>query len=170
MAHYIPDATDDDVNLIQAQQLLLTPQIKEFIFAGNATFTLRSKRTGRRFTYKVTQASRSFHNGRKDQYFCKLLNGPNNEGDFAYFGMIYGSPKTQLKYVHGKPDKACAMKSAPSVQGFMYFMGHLVDHDSLPPDVEFWHEGRCGMCGRKLTDPVSIDRGFGPECVGKLGG
>lgn len=25
---------------------------------------------------------------------------------------------------------------------------------------------RCGKCGRQLTDPVSIDRGIGPECYG----
>jgi hypothetical protein len=25
---------------------------------------------------------------------------------------------------------------------------------------------RCGRCGRELTDPVSIDRGTGPECAG----
>lgn len=26
---------------------------------------------------------------------------------------------------------------------------------------------RCGMCGIKLKDPVSIERGIGPECFGK---
>ena len=28
----------------------------------------------------------------------------------------------------------------------------------------------CGACGRKLTDPVSIERGIGPECFGKATG
>lgn len=28
----------------------------------------------------------------------------------------------------------------------------------------------CGSCGRKLFDPVSIARGVGPECYGKLTG
>ncbi len=28
--------------------------------------------------------------------------------------------------------------------------------------------GRCGLCGRKLTDPVSVARGIGPDCVEKL--
>jgi hypothetical protein len=27
--------------------------------------------------------------------------------------------------------------------------------------------GRCRICGRVLTDPVSIARGIGPECYSK---
>lgn len=28
--------------------------------------------------------------------------------------------------------------------------------------------GRCGICGRELTDPVSIERGIGPICADKF--
>lgn len=38
----------------------------------------------------------------------------------------------------------------------------------LPEQVEVWHEGRCGRCGRRLTVPESISTGFGPECVKKV--
>jgi hypothetical protein len=31
-------------------------------------------------------------------------------------------------------------------------------------------ESHCGVCGRTLTDPESIDRGIGPECYGKQTG
>lgn len=31
-------------------------------------------------------------------------------------------------------------------------------------------ESTCGACGRELTDPVSIERGIGPECFGKSTG
>src|ERR1019366_4832357 len=34
----------------------------------------------------------------------------------------------------------------------------------LPANLEVWHEGKCGRCGRKLTVPESIERGIGPEC------
>lgn len=33
--------------------------------------------------------------------------------------------------------------------------------------IQVVEASRCGMCGLKLTDPVSIDRGIGPECFGK---
>lgn len=29
---------------------------------------------------------------------------------------------------------------------------------------------RCGACNRRLTDPVSLERGIGPECFGKQTG
>jgi hypothetical protein len=34
--------------------------------------------------------------------------------------------------------------------------------------VEFWHEGKCCRCGRKLTVPASIASGIGPECATKI--
>lgn len=40
----------------------------------------------------------------------------------------------------------------------------------LPAGLEAHEESRCGVCGRALTDPVSIERGIGPECFGKLTG
>jgi len=32
------------------------------------------------------------------------------------------------------------------------------------------HPGACMVCGRELTDPVSIDRGIGPDCYGSMTG
>lgn len=29
---------------------------------------------------------------------------------------------------------------------------------------------RCQKCGKKLTDPESIKRGYGPECWGRIPG
>lgn len=29
---------------------------------------------------------------------------------------------------------------------------------------------KCQKCGRKLTDPESIKRGYGPECWGRIPG
>jgi hypothetical protein len=34
--------------------------------------------------------------------------------------------------------------------------------------IEVVEASLCGCCGRKLTDPVSIERGIGPECFGRV--
>lgn len=36
------------------------------------------------------------------------------------------------------------------------------------PRIQVYHEGHCGRCGRVLTDPASIERGYGPECIKKV--
>jgi hypothetical protein len=37
-----------------------------------------------------------------------------------------------------------------------------------PPKTAVWHEGVCGRCGAKLTNPDSIKQGLGPICLGKV--
>ena len=33
--------------------------------------------------------------------------------------------------------------------------------------VHIKHTGRCGICGRRLTDDASVERGFGISCYNK---
>jgi len=40
----------------------------------------------------------------------------------------------------------------------------------LPAGLVAYEECSCGRCGRALTDPVSIERGIGPECYGLITG
>ena len=42
------------------------------------------------------------------------------------------------------------------------------NRNNLPEDISVYHSGRCGCCGRVLTDPEAISRGFGPECWKKV--
>lgn len=52
---------------------------------------------------------------------------------------------------------------------YWLWVKHLGPSVELPEQVQFWHEGRCGHCGRRLTVPASINTGFGPDCAKKLG-
>ena len=58
--------------------------------------------------------------------------------------------------------------SGVSVQAFIWFLNRI-EADKPTDGFEFWHEGKCGRCGRKLTVPESIEAGIGPECAGKGG-
>jgi hypothetical protein len=39
----------------------------------------------------------------------------------------------------------------------------------LKDGYEIRHVGKCGRCGRTLTDPDSINRGIGPDCAEMMG-
>jgi hypothetical protein len=123
--------------------------IERFVLAGNATFTLVSKRTRSRFTYKVTLAKNN------NVYWIKLLTGPDNETSYTYIGYIRRGVFLPKKM------------EGLGVDGFRWFWKHLQSKKSLDA-VDFFHAGRCGRCGRKLTVPESIQSGFGPECVGMV--
>jgi hypothetical protein len=133
-------------------QLTNHDDVAAFIYAGNATFTLRSERTGSRFTYRVRKSK----DGRV--HFVSLMTGSDNESDFEYLGTI-----RDRTYSHGR--KSRIAESAQGAMAFSWFHAHLQTR-RLPPQLQVWHEGRCGRCARKLTVPESIERGFGPECIG----
>ena len=128
---------------------------KEFIFAGNATFTLESENTGNRFTYKMQKSD-----DLDDLYFIKLLVGQDNQSDYRYIGCYY----RDSGYFHPskKYQEIDRVLWPPSMRAIKFFFEKL---DDLPPKLHVYHEGRCGRCGRPLTTPESIKRGFGPECV-----
>jgi hypothetical protein len=143
-------------------QLTTAQQALAFMLAGNATFTIRSLATGTRFTYKVRKADPE--PGRPQVWFVNLLNGPDNGNDFAYLGMLQEVPGS---CVFKRTRGSRVTEQAPSYRAFVWLWERLWDR-RLPANVEVWHEGTCGRCGRKLTVPESIAAGIGPECAGKL--
>jgi hypothetical protein len=131
--------------------------INKFLFAGNATFTLVSAVTGTRFTFK----SRHCGDDGKDLFFVSVLTGADNEASYTYLGQFVGMRGFQ----HGR--KSVISPDAPSAKALAWFSKFL-NTPALPDVVEFWHEGRCCRCGRKLTVPASIASGIGPECATKI--
>lgn len=126
---------------------------RSFILAGNATFTVRSRKTGARFTYKARQPKAD------SPVFISLLNGSDNEDDFTFLGTIFNGER----YAHGR--KSSVGADAPSAVAFNWLWNNI---EKLPDTVEFFHEGCCACCGRKLTTPESIELGVGPECAKKM--
>jgi hypothetical protein len=150
-----------------------TPEaVRTFIFAGNAYLTVRSTRTGTRFTFRVSAAKPK--PGRErwtgNTFFVSVLNGPENTKDYLYVGMI-----RDLKFQLTKASRV--REEAASFKAFRWVYQHI-SQNVMPKDTEIWHEGRCGRCGRKLTVPeyrvngvvvAGVAIGLGPECAG-LGG
>ncbi len=126
-----------------------------YIKGGHAVVTLSSKRSGTRFTYKITVSD----NG--ESHFVKLLTGPDNNSSYQYMGHIWRD-----RFYHDKQQRNFT-KDAPSSRAFAWAWDHIVD-GAIPEALEIWHEGSCGRCGRRLTVPTSIAQGFGPECMTRV--
>lgn len=126
--------------------------VKHFVFAGNATFTLLSKKTGTRFTYKC-----AIGRDDKNASFIRLRTGSDH---WTFVGVI----QERTRYVHATR-KSRIIQSAESIVALKWFI-YQISNDRLPNDkLEVWHEGRCGKCGRELTVPSSIAAGIGPICA-----
>jgi hypothetical protein len=142
-----------------------TKSALSFMLAGNATFTLRSGRTGARYTYKVQESK-----DRPGVFFVKYLTGPDNENDYRYLGMIVtgGKPgeSTPTFRLTAKSKEHFTLVSLP-VSAFDWVLSKLAAGVE-PPNVEIWHAGKCGRCGRTLTVPESIQLGLGSECASRL--
>ena len=148
------------------RHLLSQPAALQFLLGGNATFTLENTKTGNRFTFLVIKI-------RDDApYFVKVLTGPNNDSyhNYHYIGVIKTATYTgQAKPYFTWGQKSKVSDKAQSVKVFYWLMDCL-NNQNLPDFVRFYHEGKCGRCGRKLTVPESIMTGFGPECKNIMSG
>lgn len=122
----------------------------DYIFAGNATFTIVSTKTNKHLTFKVKAPKDG------NVHFVNLLTGSNNETDYTYIGMVKDG-----KFALTKKSKMTS-DSVP-VKAFNYMVEGL-NADQIRDNLQIMHNGTCGRCNRLLTVPESLTSGFGPEC------
>ena len=150
--------------VVPAGRLTTWEAVRRFVYAGNATFTLRSGQE--RYTYRVRKPKDTPESLTRygSSWFVSLLRGPSNEDDYAYMGVI------DNKGFHATKNSRMGLE-ARSWKWFARFFVLLAEgkDGDVPPTLEFWHESRCGRCGRKLTVPESVESGLGPECAGRMG-
>lgn len=138
---------------MEAHRITGSADARTFITAGNAYLTLRSARTGTRYTYRVSK-----HKSVAGLFFVSTLYGSDNTGDYAYLGIIRDNQFSLTS-------KSRFDMDSPQFKAFSWAWQQLWRNDTLPDVLELWHEGRCGKCGRLLTVPESIANGIGPECA-----
>jgi hypothetical protein len=80
--------------------------------------------------------------------------------DFQFLGTVFSSDT----YRHSK--KSTVKGNSTVVKTFKWLLNVINGKfsESKFDLIEFWHEGSCGRCGRKLTVPSSIKTGMGPSC------
>lgn len=147
-------------------QLVNRADIVKFIEAGNAIVTIVSKKSGTRFTYKFARPKMTAHNGTRPIWVSVLV-GQNNDADYSFAGTMRNAA---IGYTYTQGRQSTLSAQAPSMLLLSWFLKHLNagSDAAIVRQAEFWHEGRCGRCGRTLTVPASIESGFGPECITKV--
>ena len=132
------------------ETLLDKSRVKDFILAGNAMITLESGVTGRRFTYQIKQQV-TYSNF----YGVRLITGPDAKKNWKFLGTILAKPFRFDLFPRVERDNY-------SVKALDFLISHI---DSLPEKLNVYNAGRCCYCGRELTTPESIKRGYGVRCA-----
>jgi hypothetical protein len=140
-------------------------QIRQFILAGDATFTVVSKRTGERKTFKTQLAPKNDRYPNAG-YFVRSLVGPDNENDYRYVGFVYERNSALMLKVSTEDQRAAAVRWLLTAVNHRHSAKFPGTASAFESQAEFWHAGRCGKCGRTLTTPESVARGLGPTCAG----
>lgn len=138
------------------QTALDEKDVLNYIKSGKSVVTIQSE-TGKHFTYKFIKPKRSLNDPNfTGPYWIKLLNGSDNYHDYTYIGYM----NEHARFVHGG-EKSNVGADAISVKALSWVLRNL---GKLENKVQVFHEGRCGRCGRKLTEPESLKTGIGPHC------
>lgn len=147
--------------------------VVDYITAGRATVTVRSTATGARLTFKFKGAKSELNdqgpnNRHARTFWVSVLRGPDNTSDYMFLGGIK-EDGNGCWHVVGR-SRSKVTDDAVSVKALHWMAAALSrPDDKFVAQAQWWHEGRCGRCGRKLTVPESINTGLGPECAGRVG-
>ena len=128
-----------------------------FFLGGKATFTVYGP--AGHYTFRINQAKS------KDIFFCSLLSGPDNQNDYNYVG-VYQSGRGRVILTRASK----ITEEATSLKALNWALGRLFDRKPFPAGYGVMHEGKCCVCAKPLTDPLSIDLGVGPICREKMAG
>lgn len=158
---------DVEVKCDDPHQIDADHQLKA-LTGGNATVTIKSKKTGERRTFKISKKK----NSDEEFFFASLLTRSDNTSfhSYSYLGIIVRDAKTGLLELRLSAKSCVKDRSSTAYLALAWTLHQLQTKPAnVTAQVEVWHEGKCCMCGRKLTVPESIKSGFGPKCLSRLG-
>ena len=126
--------------------------IQTYLFGGNGVVTLQSP-TGKHRTY-MFRAPRNTNNFPEGTIFVYVL---TSSAIWFYVGMLNYPDKFKLTF------NSKYSYSHEIVQGVLYII-KMMNGTIRRPRMALYHCGVCCRCGRRLTSPKSILRGYGAKC------
>jgi len=131
-------------------------EARRYFFAGKSIFTLSVGE--KRYSYRIRVKSHKIE-ARRAMHFVDLLTGPDNDEHWKFFSFFTAT----RSYGHSRKSKIG--KDAPGPALFRRVAEALIARTDLPDDIVLHKALNCARCGRLLTDPESIERGYGPHCA-----
>ena len=137
------------------------PELSEkFLLAGRALFTVSNPKADH-YTFRVRgkESEWPIGSGRMSMTYFVSVKASGGVYPYRYIGLLNkttGDIKITAKseFLPGTKEYDVAKWACNAV----------IALKQIPDGYHIEHAGRCGKCGRTLTDPVSIERGIGPEC------
>jgi hypothetical protein len=160
-------------------------KIIEYVLGGSAKFTLINQETQNRFLFAVKRHYKmkyiSYQDAKKTKVEDKFLTVyiMRHKGGVLEMVQIGRLCDTKEKFpFEWKGYVGYAWLSEQQQLGFTAvrwlfdklkaYVEDPTNANLLPEQVEVWHTGHCGKCGRKLTDLKSLQDGIGPVCVRRI--
>lgn len=122
--------------------------LRDFVFAGNALFTILNEDTGNYVTFKVKKHKED------EVWFVTTLSGHN----YINIGTCFSDKKFKVK------KNGVINSNDQKVEVFSWMVEKFFHNQEKYPMIKVYHHGRCGACHKVLTTPESIKSGIGPIC------
>ena len=138
-------------------------QFDAFLSGGNGSFTLTSRATGKEYRYRTKTEGQTWRRGHRiapvwwerGKGWQPLLVGTLILNDDGRWWM---NAEQDLDWMFENGDEYYAAREA------LVFAITQRPKGRLHPQLDVTAT-TCRRCGRELTDPRSIARGYGPECA-----
>jgi hypothetical protein len=94
--------------------------LKNFIFAGNATFTVLNEATGNRFTFRVRNANYKKSDSKviSNIFYVAVLTGQDNNSAYTFLGTFFGGKNEA--YRHSVKSKITVNASSNKVADWFF--------------------------------------------------
>lgn len=126
------------------------PQLSiKFMLGGNSRFNL--ERENICYSYHI---ARKATNDDSKVWRVNVVRG--NKDFYTGYIKVVGN---KLKYKHNEK-----WGDEDTNAGIYILCTFIKNRNNPNNDIIMYHTGRCGCCGKILTDKESIERGFGREC------
>lgn len=129
-----------------------------YMFGGRSEFVIENVNTGNRFLYQIYQSQQY-----KNCFFVYAKKITTDSDEISRRNQSGYITRSYNHYVYSQGKYGKLKAKAKPIVALMYTIDRLQKHN-LPECVAVKHTGRCALCGRRLTDDKSIERGFGSVC------